>query len=203
MRIEDGIVVGNVYNKYESGNPIARYLLANFHGALLDLIRQSGAREAHEVGCGEGYLSAFLHEQLGLRIRGSDRSAEIIRVARELHSPLEMYFTNRSIYDLQETDDSAPLIVCCEVLEHLEEPRRALRILRELARPYAIMSTPREPAWRIANMLRGKYIRDLGNTPGHVQHWSRRGLLRLLSDDFEVVDVRSPFPWTVALCTAR
>jgi hypothetical protein len=29
---------------------------------------------------------------------------------------------------------------------------------------------PREPIWRIGNMARGRYLGDLGNTPGHIQH---------------------------------
>jgi len=62
---------------------------------------------------------------------------------------------------------------------------------------------PREPIWRILNIARGKYIGDLGNTPGHVNHWSRRGFIDLLSRRFDVVEVRSPLPWTMALCRVR
>ncbi len=42
-----------------------------------------------------------------------------------------------------------------------------------------------------------------GNTPGHLQHWSRAGFLRLVADYFEVVEVRTPLPWTMALCRPR
>ena len=150
VRMEDGVIPGNVYNKYETRNPIARYLQGNFQTVLLQLIRSCGATVAHEIGCGEGYLSAFLHDQLGLRMRASDASGEIIRLARELHANSELRFVDRSVYDLVEAEDSAPLIVCCEVLEHLEHPGRALQVVQRLAQPYAIISTPREPVWRIA-----------------------------------------------------
>ena len=49
----------------------------------------------------------------------------------------------------------------------------------------------------------GKYIADFGNTPGHVNHWSRRGFLDLLARRFEIVAVRAPLPWTMALCKVR
>ena len=37
---------------------------------------------------------------------------------------------------------------------------------------------PREPLWRGLNMARGAYLKDLGNTPGHVNHWSKRSFHR-------------------------
>jgi hypothetical protein len=46
-------------------------------------------------------------------------------------------------------------------------------------------------------MARGKYLADLGNTPGHLQHWSRRGFAELVGSQLEVVSVSTPFPWTM------
>jgi hypothetical protein len=43
-------------------------------------------------------------------------------------------------------------------------------------------------------------VRDLGNTPGHLNHWTRRGFVSFLESRFEVVSVRTPLPWTMALC---
>jgi hypothetical protein len=100
-------------------------------------------------------------------------------------------------------DDSAPLVLCCEVLEHLEFPERAVNVLADIADPYLIASVPREPLWRILNMLRGSYIKDFGNTPGHLNHWSRDGFLRILKKRFEILEIKSPLPWTMALCRAK
>jgi hypothetical protein len=58
---------------------------------------------------------------------------------------------------------------------------------------------PHEPLWRILNVARGAYVQDLGNTPGHLNHWSRAGFKRLLSAHGQVVETRSPFPWTMLL----
>ena len=66
-----------------------------------------------------------------------------------------------------------------------------------------LLSTPREPLWRALNVLRGKYLRDLGNTPGHVQHWSAEGLLALARTELRVVAERRPLPWTVVLGERR
>ena len=67
-----------------------------------------------------------------------------------------------------------------EVLEHLEDTEAAVNVLAQIATPYLVVSVPREPLWRILNLARGAYLKDLGNTPGHVQHWSTASFLRLL-----------------------
>ena len=92
------------------------------------------------------------------------------------------------------TRHAAELVVCCEVLEHLDDPERALEVLAGLARPWLIASVPREPLWRALNLARLSYVGALGNTPGHLNHWSKRGFERFLGERFEVVEVRSPHP---------
>jgi SAM-dependent methyltransferase len=199
----DGIVAGNVYPKYTTSNPIARRLVDNFIASLRDLVRCSGARELHEVGCGEGDLSMLLAEA-GLRVRGCDLSPGAIAAARQRSRQrgLAIAFEIANLYDLVPERHAAPLVVCCEVLEHVPDPERALAVLRSLARPHLIVSVPREPLWRVLNLARGRYWRALGNTPGHLQHWSRPGFLALLQEHLEIVELRTPPPWTMALCRA-
>jgi hypothetical protein len=48
-------------------------------------------------------------------------------------------------------------------------------------------------------VARGAYVRDLGNTPGHVNHWSKRSFVETVSRHGQVIEVRSPFPWTMLL----
>ncbi len=107
------------------------------------------------------------------------------------------------VEELDPAVDAAELIVCCEVMEHLPDPQRALSVVASLASPWAIVSVPREPLWRALNMARLKYLGALGNTPGHLNHWSHRSFVRFLKARFEVVEVRSPPPWTMALCRTR
>ena len=67
---------------------------------------------------------------------------------------------------------------------------------------HLLVSVPREPLWRGLNMARGAYIKDLGNTPGHLNHWSRKAFVELLSRHGTVEEIRSPFPWTMLLVRA-
>jgi len=201
VQVEHGVVIGNVYDKYGSRNPVERRLVGNFMTQVTDLVQGVDPESIHEVGCGEGHLSRLL-AGMGYPVHGTDFSTGVIRQAREAGAGEDRQpsFEVASIYDLEPPRHAAELVVCCEVLEHLEEPERALDVLSELARPYLLTSVPREPIWRLANLARGKYLADLGNTPGHLQHWSKRGFLRFLRRAFVVEVVRTPLPWTMVLC---
>jgi 2-polyprenyl-3-methyl-5-hydroxy-6-metoxy-1,4-benzoquinol methylase len=198
------IAGGNHYPKYTARNPIVRRLVDGFLGALADLARRSGARDVHEIGCGEGFLSTML-AQGGFSVRGSDLSPSAVALARRRATELGLPVTFRvaDLNDLAPAADAAELVVCCEVLEHLTDPARALGVLARLAEPHLIVSVPREPLWRMLNLARCRYWRALGNTPGHLQHWSASSFLALLAAHVEVREVRTPLPWTMALCRRR
>src|SRR5690606_565902 len=68
-----------------------------------------------------------------------------------------------------------------EVLEHVPDPEHTLAEMARVASDHLLVSVPREPLWRILNVARGAYLKDLGNTPGHVNHWSKRAFVQLLS----------------------
>ena len=203
MATPPSIAGGNIYDKYGSHNPVERRLVRGFLDELESLVIRSGAQEVHEVGCGEGELLLRLARR-GLRARGSDISADVIDEARRRARAvqLDVAFSVASVEALDPRVDSAELILCCEVMEHVGDPRAALEIVARLASPWAIVSVPREPLWRVLNLGRLKYVRELGNTPGHLQHWSRPSFIGFLEQRLEVVAVRSPLPWTMALCQA-
>jgi 2-polyprenyl-3-methyl-5-hydroxy-6-metoxy-1,4-benzoquinol methylase len=204
--VEDGVIAGNYYDKYATKNPIARYLMKGFLESVAALVASVAAQTVHEVGCGEGNLSIFLAKRYPqMRFRGSDFSHQVVDLARAnaARENLHLDFRANSLYDLTPAADSADLVICCEVLEHLEDPERALGIIAKLARKNLVLSVPREPIWRVLNMARGQYLTDFGNTPGHLQHWSKRKFLQMVSDYADVVKVLTPLPWTVVLCRAK
>ncbi len=195
---------GNVYDKYGTSNPIARRLMAGFMDQLDELVERSGATEAHEVGCGEGELAIRLTAR-GIAMRGTDAFPQVLDEARRRAEAAgaEIEFEAVPVEQLDPDRHAAELIVCCEVLEHLTDPERALDVLAALARPWLLASVPREPLWRGLNLARFSYVGDLGNTPGHLNHWSKGDFVRFLTRRFEVVEVRSPTPWTMVLCRVQ
>lgn len=199
--VENSIPVGNYENKYASTNPIAKFLMSNFIGAVksLALLRKDEIGSINEIGCGEGFVT---HEIRGLgitdRIKGCDFSSTIIDVAKQQHP--DMHFYVKSIYDIKPEQDGADLVICCEVLEHLELPGAALEKLRACTGKYCILSVPNEPLWRVLNMARGKYLDAWGNTPGHINHWSSGAFRKLVSPYFTVLETRRVLPWTILFC---
>lgn len=204
-RKEKGIVIGNAFDKYGSRNPIVKWMMSGFHSALSDLVAKAGPQTIHEIGCGEGYW-VCKWSKAQYAARGSDFSSQVIDLARRNAAGQGVstsLFQTGSIYDLLPSQDSADLLVCCEVLEHLENPRAGLEALQRVACGHVILSVPREPIWRILNMSRGRYLRAFGNTPGHLQHWSKKGFCDLVGAYFEILEIKSPFPWTMLLCRPR
>jgi 2-polyprenyl-3-methyl-5-hydroxy-6-metoxy-1,4-benzoquinol methylase len=203
--VENGVIAGNLENKYEAKNPISRWLMAQFLRRVTELVRQSACQRAHEVGCGEGLLSLHLHRELGLDILGTDVSGRVVEEARSnaRAAGAGLRFEAADVYTLDVAVYSRELVICCEVLEHLEDPRRALRRLCELTTGYLVLSVPREPLWRGMNVARGRHLRRWGNTPGHLQNWSQSAFLELIDREAEIVEIRSPIPWSMVLARPR
>ncbi|MEM0986347.1 MAG: methyltransferase domain-containing protein [Pseudomonadota bacterium] len=193
-------VSGNYYDKYHTKNPVARWLMDGFFRSFDELVAKSGAERAFEVGCGEGHLSLRMIEA-GLSVSGIDLEQDAIEQARTNASLAGIYarFEVEDLYGLNAEERAAPLVVCCEVLEHVPDPDQALAKLVTLADPWLLVSVPNEPLWRALNMARGKYLADFGNTPGHIQHWSSQGIETLVRRHAEIVEVRQPLPWTMIL----
>ncbi|HEX2731545.1 MAG TPA: class I SAM-dependent methyltransferase [Polyangiaceae bacterium] len=203
--IEGGVIAGNFEDKYASRNPIARRLMQGFLDSITELVETSGCDDAIEVGCGEGKLSIELHQRLGLPIRGTDFSPQVLNVARRnaAQAGAEIPFEMLDLNAFEISEPLADLVICCEVLEHLPDPEATLRSLTRAARRAVVLSVPREPLWRVLNVARGKYWSELGNTPGHLQHWSSRGFAQFVGRHLEIVEIRTPLPWTAVLARPR
>ena len=77
-------------------------------------------------------------------------------------------------------DGEFDLVAATEVLEHVPDPAAALAEMARVAGAFLLVSVPHEPLWRALNLARGAYLRELGNTPGHLNHWTRRAFVALL-----------------------
>jgi ubiquinone/menaquinone biosynthesis C-methylase UbiE len=191
-------IVGNVYDKYNSNNPITQLLMRGFLNGITELYNFIEPASVLEVGCGEGALANYLLQHSLKRpqcFEASDLSLDMISAEND---PL-IKFRESSIYELPYSENSFDLVVCSEVLEHLEHPQSGLAEIARVAEKGVLLSAPWEPVWRVLNLIRGKYIGDLGNTPGHIQHFSRKGLINLVQTHLKIAKKRTPLPWTILL----
>lgn len=192
------VIAGNIENKSLLRNPISRRLVERFDATLLGILRNIAPKSIHEVGCGEGRLLRLLQSEFSVPLRGTELSSVLVEEIHRNKGLESCDVVARSIYDLTQTEDSADVVVCCEVLEHLDDPCRGLQALRDLHTRAYVLSVPLEPLWCLLNVCRGIYLKKAGNTPGHLQHWTRRGFVTMLrKNGFRVVDVHTPIPWTM------
>jgi SAM-dependent methyltransferase len=196
-----GVPTGNTYDKYGSANPLVRRMMAGFFGALDAVLPAVAPATVLEVGIGEAEVAGRLAERypaaavVGIDLPDDDLADSWTQAG------LPGAFAD--IARLPFPDDRFDLVLAIEVLEHVPEPEAALAELARVARHDLVLSVPREPVWRAANLARGKYVRALGNTPGHIQHWSRPAFVDLVASRFTVTEVRTPFPWTMVAARTR
>jgi SAM-dependent methyltransferase len=197
----EAVPTGNTYDKYGSENPVVKKLMAGFHAALDDLWEKAEPRSVLDVGCGEGVLTYEWAQKLGEngRIVGIDLDDPKLRAEWEKRARPNLEYRAEEATHLTFATDEFDMATAIEVLEHVPEPERTLAEMARVAERWLLVSVPREPIWRMVNMARGAYWKTLGNTPGHVNHWSKVGFKSLLTQYGAVEEIRSPFPWTMLL----
>jgi 2-polyprenyl-3-methyl-5-hydroxy-6-metoxy-1,4-benzoquinol methylase len=196
----EGTVTGNTYDKYGSTNPVVRRLMSGFERTLDELFAQADPQSLLDVGCGEGVLTHKWAQRLaGRRVVGIDLDDPQLHALWEQRQAPNLTYKVMKAENLPFADGEFDVASAIEVLEHVPDPEHTVAEMARVASGHLLVSVPREPMWRGLNMARGAYLKDLGNTPGHLNHWSKRSFVSLLSRHGDVVQARSPFPWTMLL----
>lgn len=190
------------YKKHTRKNPLQRLFINRFYAIVLQEAKNIAPETILDVGCGEGFTLKRLQDVgIGKTLEGVDFSEIALRIGTRTFP--NFAFKQGNAYDLPYNDSSVDLVFCLEVLEHLENPRRALEELSRVTKEYAIISVPNEPFFMLGNLLRGKNIMRLGNDREHIQRWTRKSFAKFVALHFDVVSVRHPFPWTVVVARKK
>ena len=196
----EGTVTGNTYDKYGSTNPVVRRLMSAFERTLDELFTRADPASLLDVGCGEAVLTHKWAQRLGdRRVVGIDLDDPLLHAEWEQRKAPNLIYQVMKAENLPFADAEFDVATAIEVLEHVPDPAHTVAEMARVASGHLLVSVPREPLWRGLNMARGAYLAELGNTPGHLNHWSKRSFVSLLSRHGEVVEARSPFPWTMLL----
>jgi len=201
MSVGEAVPTGNTFDKYGSTNPVVRRLMAGFESTLDELFTAADPNSVLDVGCGEGVLTYRWAERLGDKpVVGIDLPDPKLEAEWSTRRRANLEFRVMDADGLAALPSRAfDLAAAIEVLEHVPDPERTLAEMARVAAHHLLISVPHEPLWRILNVARGAYLKDLGNTPGHVNHWSKRSFVRAAGRYGEVLEARSPFPWTMLL----
>jgi ubiquinone/menaquinone biosynthesis C-methylase UbiE len=197
--MKDLSTITSTSKKYNTRNPLSRYLVRNYFNHLKEALTWIQYGNILEVGSGEGVLLANLQKQLhDKQVFAIDIDRDHIKMAYENYP-----FANFNVadaHDLPFPTTSFDLVICCETLEHLKDPQRAIKEIQRVTKKYCILTVPNEPVWRLLNLVRGSYIRDFGNTPSHINHWGKNSFMKLISQHFEILGQIRFFPWIGILC---
>lgn len=185
--------------KHTSKNPIQKFLINNFFSSLIYLAKSLKADSILDAGCGEGFTMEKLAKfSVGKKIEGIEYSEKAISFGKKLFPNL--VFKQANIYDLPYKDNSFDLVVCTEVLEHLEDPAKAIREMLRVSQKYLIISVPNEPFFMLSNFLRGKNLSRLGNDKEHINHWGIFSIKTFLEKNgLKIKQIKYPFPWTIIM----
>jgi 2-polyprenyl-3-methyl-5-hydroxy-6-metoxy-1,4-benzoquinol methylase len=174
--------------------------MGRFETSLAELLDRTSPRTLLDVGCGEAVLTHRWAQRPGMeRIVGIDLDDPQLHALWEARQAPNLTYEVMKAENLPFADGEFELATAIEVLEHVPDPEHTAAEMARCASRWVLVSVPREPIWRITNMARGAYWGSLGNTPGHLNHWSKRAFVELWQRHGEVVEARSPFPWTMLL----
>ena len=192
---EEQVPTGNTYDKYGSTNPIEQRMMRGFFAALDGFLDRTAPTRIFEIGVGEGIVTSRVIERFaGVPVIGLDLPDDEL-AAQWQSRELSCAFGDAG--SLPFPDDAFDLVLAIEVFEHLPDTAGALHELHRVCSGSLIASVPFEPIWRAGNMARGRYWRDLGNTPGHINHWTNRGFTKFVGARFDVAETATPLPWTM------
>lgn len=188
------------YKKHTSTNPAQRWLIKNFEKTLAKEVKKLKISTILDAGCGEGFTLEFLRKQgIGKTHEGIDFLKTAIEIGQKIHPKVTL--KQASIYELPYKANSFDLVLCTEVLEHLEKPQDAVKELFRVSKKYVLVSVPNEPIFMGSNFLRGKNWSRFGNDIEHINHWTMFGFPKFIQKNagvkVQIVSKKYPFPWTM------
>ena len=164
-----------------------------------------------DIGCGNGSLTNLI-AQKGYEVIGLEESKSGVQLAKEKFP--DCRFIQGSIYDLPYTEigEQFDIIISCEVIEHLFEPKAIVRNTKQLLKPNGrlILTTPYHGYLKnLALAISGKMDKHFTALwdGGHIKFFSVVTMKSLLiSEGYEDIKFkfagRIPYLWKSMLCSS-
>lgn len=194
------------YDKYMTKNKLKRVMVDKLNekiiGSILDVKKRSNMERINilDAGCGEGFITRIVKDRIpDSQIIGVEYATEAFEVAQRLNP--DITFCQGNIYNLDFEDNTFDLVICTEVLEHLDRPDKAVKEIIRVASKGVIITVPNEPWFCLGNLLVLKNVKRLGNPEDHINHWTSINFRKfILSDNDELLfSFGKSFPWNVVI----
>ena len=175
-----------VIGKIEPTHYVRNYLV---HRLVQKYSKKYNIKDVCEIGCGTGSLSIEM-AKLGLKVDASDLDKNAIKLARKFNSHNNVSYTSRNVLALK-SKKKYGMVVSIEVIEHIEEDRKALLKISSVLKDGGILL--------VTAPIHEKYRREFDDRSGHVRRYDPEDLLRKIKQEgFEILHFRYfnfPFLW--------
>ena len=124
-------------------------------------------------------------------------------MAKQFHTGID--FRVGTLYSLDFPDKAFDVVICSEVLEHLEKPEMALKELQRVTKSVLLLTVPHEPWFRLGNLFSLHNVMRLGDPVDHINHWSFSCFQQFTTgvlDDFSC-KYETSFPWSICLAIRK
>ena len=174
-----------------------KWITNHFIENVLKNLKELNPKSVLDVGCGTGIITKKIKKSLNVEIVSCDIDTDRLSIASKFFGEK---LVTADITDLPFKDSSFDVVIALEIIEHLNDVNAAISEIKRVSKNYVIITVPNEPFFRLANFLRGKNIKTLGNIPDHIHHFNKHSLEKVLSKFFSKVQVRNnSFFWNTAI----
>ena len=198
------------YEKYMTKNPLKRKMVERLNEKIVSYIaelcttigKEKEVVKILDAGCGEGFITDLIYQNVkNVQITGLEYTEEALEIARSMNENIQ--FVQGDIYQMPFEDNAFDVVLCTEVLEHLEKPTEALHELARVAGHTVFLTVPNEPWFCMGNLLALKNVSRLGNPIDHINHWTYGRFVKYITaqyKDFEEKQSSKSFPWSIMIC---
>lgn len=182
------------FEKHTSKNPLKKFFINNYFSNLLCLISDLKIETVLDAGCGEGFtLNKLKQNGIGKKYEGIDYYDDAIKLGRKIYPDLNI--KKGDIYNLNYKENSFDLVICTEVLEHLDDPQKALSDILRVSSRYILLTVPNEPLFTLFNFT------QWGKDIGHINKWTSFSFKKFITKNhkLKILKTKTPFPWIMIL----
>ncbi|HKZ34410.1 MAG TPA: methionine biosynthesis protein MetW, partial [Patescibacteria group bacterium] len=142
-----------------------------------------------DLGCGDGRIAAFLQKHLGCTVVGIEIDSDLAKIASQRIS--KVFVENADDEEFLKSaikESKFDVILASNILEHLKEPERVIRILKKslTGNGSFIVVLPNVAHWSIRlSLFKGEFRNQASGIiyKGHLHYYSLRGARELLEKD--------------------
>jgi 2-polyprenyl-3-methyl-5-hydroxy-6-metoxy-1,4-benzoquinol methylase len=180
------------YNSNISGQGYDEYMeisdnwVKTFTLRLKQVAPYKSSGKALDIGCGPGYFLTAA-QKLGFDVYGLDPSDYIVSQAQKTWGDkVQLGLIESANY----APESFDLVVAFDTFEHIYDPKQFLSAIHKVLKPGGVLAiTTPDPTSTLSKISGKNWVSY--KLPEHVFYWSPETIRKVLSDEYEVLEVRT------------